>query len=135
MNNVNYEEVKDSVVFSFEEYMEEDSYNSSQSAARILEEDWRSLNYSLFIKTCYYVLIAIESFKTEEIADFIFEKLNEYLKINEFNEDINQNDVEQLKEDIIICKELLKEKNYNIVETSYATKSRIEYILSLKLDV
>ncbi|WP_291562618.1 MULTISPECIES: hypothetical protein [unclassified Clostridium] len=134
MKNVSYEDIKDSVIFGFEEYMEEDGYNSSQAAARILEEDWRSLNYSLFSKTCYYTWIAIESFKTEEIADFIFEKLNEYLEINEFNEDINQNDVEQLKEDIIICKKLLKEKNYNVVETSYSTKSRIDYILSLKSD-
>ncbi|AIY78758.1 hypothetical protein FDB15_14190 [Clostridium botulinum] len=134
MNNINYEVIKDSVVFSFEEYMEEDGYNSSQAAARILEEDWRALNYSLFSKACYYILIAIESFKTKEIADFIFERLNEYLEISEFNEEINENDIQQLKEDIIICKKLLKEKKYNVVETSYSTKSRIDYILSLKSD-
>ncbi|MEE1100252.1 MAG: hypothetical protein U0K86_02055 [Agathobacter sp.] len=38
MNNINYEVIKDSVVFGFEEYIEE-GYNSSQAAARILEED------------------------------------------------------------------------------------------------
>lgn len=134
MNNINYEVIKDSVVFGFEEYIEEEGYNSSQAAARILEEDWRSLNYNLYSKTCYYILIAIESFKRKEIADFIFEKLNEYLEVIEFDEDINQNDIEQLKEDIIICKKLIKEKDYNVIETNYATKSRIDYILSLKSD-
>lgn len=134
MNNINYEVIKDSVVFGFEEYIEEEGYNSSQAAARILEEEWRSLNYNLYSKTCYYILIAIESFKTKEIADFIFEKLNEYLEIIDFDEDIEQNDIEQLKKDIILCKKLIEEKDYNVIETSYTTKSRIDYILSLKSD-
>ncbi len=132
MENISYEYIKDSVVFGFEEYREEEGYNSSQAAARILEEDWRALNYSHFNKTCFYILIAIESFKTKEIADFIIENLNEYIELSEFDKDINSEDIAQLKEDIVICKQLFKEKNYNIIKNNYSAKSRIDYILSLK---
>lgn len=132
MGYISYEDIKDSVVFGFEEYREEDGYNSSQAAARILEEEWRVLNYSHFNKTCYYILIAIESFKTKEIADFIIEKLNEYIELSEFDKDINSEDIVQLNEDIAICKQLFKEKNYSIIKNNDSAKSRIDYILSLK---
>ena len=132
MENTSYEDIKDSVVFGFEEYRKDDGYNSSQAAARILEEDWRALNYNHFNKTCFYILIAIESFKTKEIADFIIEKLNEYIDLSQFDKDINSEDIAQLKEDIAICKQLFKEKNYSIIKNNYSAKSRIDYILSLK---
>lgn len=132
MENISYEDIKDSVVFGFEEYREKERYNSSQAAARILEEEWRALNYSYFNKTCYYILIAIESFKTKEIADFIIEKLNEYIELSQFDKDINSEDIVHLKEDIAICKQLFKEKNYSIIKNNDSAKNRIDYILSLK---
>ncbi|WP_242218467.1 hypothetical protein [Bacillus cereus group sp. BfR-BA-01380] len=135
MKNISYEDIKDSVVFGFEEYIEEEGYNSSQAAGRILEEEWRVLNYSYFNKACYYNLIAIESFKTKEIADFIVEKLNEYLEISEFDKEISSENIAQLKADIIICKQLFKEKNYSVINNNDSARSRIKYILSLKPDV
>jgi len=53
--NVNYKSIKDFVVYSFEEYVEEDGFTASQSAAKILEEDWRQLNYNSFAKAAYYI--------------------------------------------------------------------------------
>jgi len=49
-NNVDYESIKDSVVYSFEEYIEDDGFTASQSAAKVFEEDWRELNYNAFTK-------------------------------------------------------------------------------------
>ena len=82
MDKYTYEDIKDCIVFSFQEYIEDEGYNPSQAAARTFEEEWRVLNKSLFNKTCFYILTAIESLKNGEIADFIIEKLDKYININ-----------------------------------------------------
>lgn len=46
--NVNYKGIKDSVVYSFEEYVEEDGFTASQSAAKIFEEDWETAQQKFF---------------------------------------------------------------------------------------
>ena len=45
---IHYNKIKDAVAYGFEEYINEEFYNPSQAAARILEEDWRQVNYNLF---------------------------------------------------------------------------------------
>ncbi|WBF54516.1 hypothetical protein HXV90_00875 [Lysinibacillus sp. JK80] len=129
-----YESIKNSIVLDFEEYIKEEGLNVAQVAAKTLEEDWRIVNISLFTKTLYFVSIAIESLKYKEIADFVYSKLDSYLVNTKFEETVDENDVEQLLQDIRICKELINKNNYDIRETSDSTKARVEYILSLKID-
>lgn len=134
MNMTSYGSIKNSIVLDFEEYIEEEGLNVAQVAAKTLEEDWRIVNVSLFTKTLYFVSIAIESLKYKEIADFVYSKLDSYLDNTKFEETVDENDVEQLLQDIRICKELINKNNYDIRETSDSTKARVEYILSLKID-
>lgn len=131
-NNVDYESIKDSVVYSFEEYVEDNGFTASQSAAKVFEEDWRELNYNAFSKTAYYISVAIECFKLKEIPDFIYDKLDTYINYNDFKDNTNKEDIEQLMKDIYECKQLMESKNYKVIESSFGAKSRIEYILSLK---
>lgn len=135
MNLASYESIKSSIVLDFEEYIEEDGLNVAQVSAKILEEDWRVVNNSLYTKTLYFVSIAIESLKYKEIADFIYSKLNSYLENDKFEEHIDKNDIEMLTRDIKICKKLIDDiEGYKIRETSDSAKSRVEYILGLKVD-
>ncbi|PZT51902.1 hypothetical protein [Paenibacillus silvae] len=135
MNLASYESIKSSIVLDFEEYLEEDGLNVAQVSAKILEEDWRMVNDSLFTKTLYFVSIAIESLKYKEIADFIYSKLNIYVENTKFEEHIDQDDIEMLTRDINICKKLINDKGgYKIKETSDSAKSRVEYILGLKVE-
>lgn len=135
MNMTSYESIKSSIGLDFEEYIEEEGLNVAQVSAKTLEEDWRIVNDSLFTKTLYFISIAIESLKYKEIADFIYYKLDIYLENVEFEENIDKNDIEKLLRDIQVCKKLIDSKDeYKIRETSFATKSRVEYILGLKVD-
>lgn len=131
-NNVNYESIKDSVVYSFKEYIEDEGFTASQSAAKVFEEDWRELNYNAFSKTAYYICVAIECFKLREIPDFIYDKLDTYINCNDFKDDTNKEDIEKLLKDIHECKQLMESKKCEVIESSFSAKSRIEYILSLK---
>lgn len=89
----------------------------------------------MFTKTLYIVSIAIESLKYKEIADFIYSKLNSYLENTEFEGHIDKDDVEMLIKNIQICKELIHNKGeYKIRKTSDSDKSRVDYILDLKVD-
>ncbi|MFK4439703.1 hypothetical protein [Paenibacillus sp. RC21] len=135
MDMTSYESIKSSIVLDFEEYIEEEGLNVAQVSAKTLEEDWRIVNDSLFTKTLYFVSIAIESLKYKELADFIYSKLDGYLENTKFEEHIDKNDIEKLLQDIQICKKLINNKDeYKIRETSDSTKSRVEYILGLKVD-
>lgn len=135
MNVMGYERIKDAVVFGFEEYTEEEGLNVAQTSAKILEEEWRRVNDSLFTKTLYFISIAIESLKYKEIADFIYSRLDSYLENTKFEEHIDKNEIEMLMQDIQDCKKLIDNKGeYTIRETSDSAKSRVEYILSLKAD-
>jgi hypothetical protein len=86
----------------------------------------------LFTTTLYFVSIAIESLKYNEIADFIYSKLDSYLENTKFEEAVDKNDVEQLLQDIQVCKKLIAKNEYQIRETSFSAKARVEYILGLK---
>ncbi|WP_263560680.1 hypothetical protein [Paenibacillus polymyxa] len=133
MNLTSYESIKNSVVLDFEEYIEE-GLSVAQVSAKTLEEDWTFVNSSLFTKTLYFVSIAIESLKHNEIADFIYFKLDYFLKNTKFEENVDNNDVEQLLQDIQICKKLIDKKEYKVRETSDSTKARVKYILDLKVE-
>lgn len=130
--SIEYEVIKDSIVYSFEEYVGEDGLTALQASAKTFEEEWKRLNYNMFTKTAYYICTAIECFKLKQIPDFIYDKLEIYTNYTGFKDDINKHDIEQFLQDICECKELIKCKNYEIIESSYNTKARIEYILSLK---
>ncbi|MED4402861.1 hypothetical protein [Metabacillus fastidiosus] len=131
-NNVDYQRIKDSIIYSFEEYVEEDGFTASQSVAKVFEEDWRELNYNAFTKTAYYICVAIECFRLKEIPDFIYGKLDVYINSNEFKNDSNKEYIQQLFQDINKCIQLMERKDYKVMESSFGAKSRIEYILSLK---
>lgn len=130
--NVNYKSIKDSVVYSFEEYVEEDGFTASQSAAKIFEEDWRQLNNNSFTKTAYYICVAIECFRLKEIPDFIYEKLDYYFNSNELKSDEHNEEVNLVLRDIHECRQLMESQDYKVTKSSFSAKARIEYILSLK---
>ncbi|AJK87235.1 MULTISPECIES: hypothetical protein [Lysinibacillus] len=135
MSITSYERIKNSIMLDFEEYIEEEGLNVAQVSAKILEEDWRRVNVSLFTKTLYFVSIAIESLKYKEIADFIYSKLDSYLENIKFEEHIDKNDIEKLLQDTQICKKLIDNKDeYKIRNTSDSTKAGVDYILRLKVD-
>lgn len=131
-NNIDYESIKDSVVYSFEEYIEEDGFTASQSAAKVFEEDWRDLNYNAFTRTAYYICVAIECFKLKEIPDFVYKNLDFYINSEEFKNEANEKDIEQLSQDIDKCFQAIEDGDYKVIKSSFGAKSRIEYILSLK---
>ncbi|GGA18124.1 hypothetical protein GCM10008018_72660 [Paenibacillus marchantiophytorum] len=133
MSMTSYERIKNSIVLDFEEYMEDEGLTVVQVSARILEEDWRRVNDSLFTKTLYFVSIAIESLKNNVIADFIYSKLDMYLENIKFEEMIDKEDVEHLLQDIKICRKLIDKNEYKILETSDSTKAGVDYILGLKV--
>lgn len=130
--NFNYENIKDSIVYGFEEYVEEDGFTASQAAAKTFEEEWRRLNHNMFTKAAYYICVAIECFKLKEIPDFIYDELDFYINSDDFKGDTNKEDIEKLLQDIHECKQLMESKNYKVIESSFGAKSRIEYILNLK---
>lgn len=131
MNMTSYERITNSIMLlDFEEYIEEEGLNVAQVSAKILEEDWRRVNVSLFTKTLYFVSIAIESLKYKEIADFIYSKLDSSLGNIKFEEHIDKNDIEKLLQDTQICKKLIDNKDeYMIRDTSDSTKAGVDYIL------
>lgn len=131
-NNIDYESIKDSVVYSFEEYIEEDGFTASQSAAKVFEEDWRDLNYNAFTRTAYYICVAIECFKLKEIPDFVYKNLDFYINSEVFKNEANEKDIEQLSQDIDKCIQAIEDGDYKVIKSSFGAKSRIEYILSLK---
>ncbi|MFA4134240.1 MULTISPECIES: hypothetical protein [unclassified Brevibacillus] len=127
-----YEEIKDSVEFGFEEYIGNNNYNSAQASSRILEEDWWLLNEGNFSKTAFFVCLALESLKKNEIADFLLLKLDTFLRNLEFEDYIKTDDVKQLSQDINLYKERIEKVDYKIIQTDDTWKGRLEYILSLK---
>lgn len=127
-----YEEIKDSVNLGFEEYVINNKYNTAQASARILEEDWWILNEDNFSKTAFFICLALESLKMNEIADFILLKLDTFLGNLEFEDSTKINDVNQLLHDISLYKERIETGDYKIIETNNTWKGRLEYILSLK---
>ncbi|ENQ3104999.1 hypothetical protein SAMN04488168_15621 [Bacillus sp. 491mf] len=127
-----YERIKNSVAYGFEEYIDEEGLTVAQASAKILEEEARRLNYSPFTKSLYFVSIALEGLKSKQIADFIFNRLEGYFNIEDFEDSRDQKDIDQLCSDIELCKEMLKKGGYEIIETE--NTGRIEYILSLPSD-
>lgn len=127
-----YEEIKDSVNLGFEEYVINNNYNSAQASARILEEDWWILNEDNFSKTAFFICLALESLKMNEIADFILLKLDTFLRNLEFEDYIKTNDLNQLLHDISLYQKRIEKDDYKIIETNNIWKGRLEYILSLK---
>ena len=124
-----YISIKDAVVYGFDEYINEEHFSVCQASGKIIEEDWREVNFNVFTKASYFLNIAIESFKKGQIADFIYEKLDDIIW-NEFDEVIEE-ELISYKEDLNIFEQMKREK-YEILITSIADKSRIEYLLNLK---
>ena len=108
-------------------------FNVCQATAKIIEEDWREINYSTFTKASYFLNIAIESIKIGEIADFIFTDLDNV--VLECVEGISKEEERLYMQDLAGFKQLKESSRYKIVETSFATKSRIGYLLNQKNDI
>lgn len=76
-------------------------------------------------------MCSIECIKCNEIADFLFDKLEYYLGIKEFKAKISNEDILMFFSDARICKNMLNENRYTVVKTSFNTKLRIDYLLTL----
>ena len=128
-DRITYAAIRDAVVDGFDEYINEEHLNVCQSTAKILEEDWREVNYNLYTKSSYFLNIAIVSFKRGEIADFIFERLDNV--ILEQAQGNSENDNILYQKDLQLYKKLKKDNKYEVINTSFTTKSRVDYLLNL----
>lgn len=131
MDNISYENIKDSIVLSFEEYIDKDGFTTQQATSKLFEEDSVWLVENDFTTSCYFVLSSIECIRRKEIADFLFNKLQFYLEIKEFEASIADADIELFLNDLEICKKMLNENVYKVIETSFDTKLRIDYLLGI----
>lgn len=129
-NRVKYEAIKDAVEYGYDEYMSGENLNICQATAKILEEDWREVNYSVFTKASYFLNIAIMCIEKGEIADFIFERLDDII-IESF-QNIDERDRLLYENDFKEYNMLRTAKKYSIIETSFSAKSRVDYLLNLK---
>lgn len=131
MDNISYEDIKDSIIFSFEEYINEDGFTPQQATSKLFEEDCRWLVENDFTRSCYFILSSIECFKRHEITDFLFDKLQYYLESKEFEAIIPEQDIFMFFNDLDTCKKMFYSKEYEVIKTSFDTKTRIEYLLSI----
>ena len=129
-DRIKYEAIKDAVEYGYDEYMNEENLNICQATAKILEEDWREVNYSVFTKASYFLNIAIMCIEKGEIADFIYERLDDII-IESF-QNIDEQDRFLYEQDFKEYNILRAAQKYNVIETSFSAKSRVYYLLNLK---
>ena len=129
-DRIKYEAIKDAVEYGYDEYMNEANLNICQATAKILEEDWREVNYSVFTKASYFLNIAIMCIEKGEIADFIYERLDDII-IESF-QNIDEQDRFLYEQDFKEYNILRAAQKYNVIETSFSAKSRVDYLLNLK---
>lgn len=125
-----YEKIYDSVLFSFEEYIEDDGLNTTQTSAKVLEEDNKRLNLSDIARNLYLVFIANECFERKEIPDFIYSRVVNVIDSTMFGEledELNADFMSHLER----CRKFAEKKEFKVVETSDITRMRIDYIFSL----
>ncbi|MDT0110138.1 hypothetical protein QJV45_06675 [Listeria booriae] len=122
-----YNDIVEGIKLDLNEYMNEDGFTITQASAKILEEEWQDINKDDFIKYSYLLNLALDGIEQKQLSDFLYEKLkfygNDILKIE-------GNESNLLKKDFITYQEKLKEQNFDMIETSVNTKSRIDYILN-----
>ncbi|MGC6768022.1 hypothetical protein [Enterococcus sp. LJL51] len=126
--DLDYEKIREAVQFDFEEYIDSDGMTVLQAVLEIIEEDYRRINRNPFIQYSYFIRIGIESLQRSELADFIHERL---LLINQIILDIDDKEIERLKNDVMVYNEMLETVPYKLVETNYSVKSRVAYNLSI----
>lgn len=131
-DRIRYDSIKDAVIYAFDEYINEEHFNVCQTAAKIIEEDWREVNYNAFTRASYFLNISIEAIKLGEIPDFVFMGWDN--TILDCVEGVPKNEEELYMQDLVIFNQLKKGKRYKVVETSFATQSRIQYLLSLTIN-
>ncbi|MBC2078237.1 hypothetical protein HCA99_03270 [Listeria booriae] len=122
-----YNDIVEGIKLDLDEYMNEDGFTITQASAKILEEEWQDINKDEFIKYSYLLNLALDGIEQNQLSDFLYEKLkfygNDILKIE-------GNESNLVKRDFITYQEKLKEQNFDMIETSVNTKSRIDYILN-----
>lgn len=122
-----YNDIVEGIKLDLDEYMNEDGFTITQASAKILEEEWQDINKDEFIKYSYLLNLALDGIAQNQLSDFLYEKLkfygNDILKIE-------GNESNLVKRDFITYQEKLKEQNFDMIETSVNTKSRIDYILN-----
>ncbi|MBC1918292.1 hypothetical protein HCB35_00265 [Listeria booriae] len=122
-----YNDIVEGIKLDLDEYMNEDGFTITQASAKILEEEWQDINKDEFIKYSYLLNLALDGIEQNQLSDFLYEKLkfyeNDILKIE-------GNESNLLKRDFITYQEKLKEQNFDMIETSVNSKSRIDYILN-----
>ncbi|WP_459500846.1 hypothetical protein [Bacillus sp. C1] len=128
-NSINYEYIIEAVQLDLDEYVDEDGLTVTQASGKIIEEDWQNINTSDFIKYSYLVNLVLEGIKRKQLPDFLYEKLSH---AGEAISKIENNESEELKKDFNIYQDNLKQKSFNVIETSASDKSRIDYILNQK---
>ena len=121
-NRIKYEIIKDAVEYGYKEYMNEENLNICQATAKILEEDWREVNHSIFTKASYFLNIAIMCIEMGEIAGIIIERFQNIDRVDKL---LYENDLKKYN--------MLRDtKKYAVIETSFSAKSRVDYLLNLK---
>ncbi|MHC5215098.1 hypothetical protein ACYSNR_00415 [Enterococcus sp. LJL128] len=127
--NMNYEEIRDNVYFNFEEYIDEMDWTVAQATSKSIDDYTGLINLNTFVMYAHFIRMGIESLNRGQIADYLLEKLN---NIDEVISNLENPELDLLKADVLVYKQLLEKKEYEIVETSLDTKYRVDYILSIK---
>lgn len=122
-----YDDIVEAVQLDLDEYVNEDGLTIAQASAKILEEEWQDINEDERVKYSYLLTLALDGIKQKQLSDFLYDKLefygNNILKMD-------NNESSQLKQDFLTYQEKLKEQNFDMIETSVNTKSRVDYILN-----
>ena len=122
-----YDDIAEAVQLDLDEYVNEDGLTITQASAKILEEEWQDINEDEYVKYSYLLTLALNGIKQKQLSDFLYNKL-EFYSNNILKMDNNESS--QLKQDFITYQEKLKEQNFDMIETSVNTKSRVDYILN-----
>ncbi len=127
MERKEYTAIKNAIECDFIDYMDEEQLTVVQTTLKIIEEDSRKISIDEFVKYGYILNIAIESLKKGEIADFIFEQLDN--SIHKIKKGISEDEKKLLYQDLSLINKYQKNSNYKVVETSVATKMSVDYLL------
>lgn len=122
-----YDDIVEAVQLDLDEYVNEDGLTIAQASAKILEEEWQDINEDECVKYSYLLTLALDGIKQKQLSDFLYNKL-EFYSNNILKMDNNESS--QLKQDFLTYQEKLKEQNFDMIETSVNTKSRVDYILN-----
>lgn len=125
---ITYESIVEGVQLDFEDYIDEERLTVTQAISRIIEDEWKSLSKSMFVKYSYIVRLAIEGINRHELPDFLYDIL---LKSDDIIISLEDDEINALKNDLKLYRQKIEQDRYQIIETTIGNKQQVNYILTL----